>query len=31
MITAYIGVGSNQDRHQSIEAGLRALAELASQ
>ncbi|HEQ3515587.1 2-amino-4-hydroxy-6-hydroxymethyldihydropteridine diphosphokinase [Vibrio cholerae] len=31
MSTAYIGVGSNQDRHQSIEAGLRALAELASQ
>ncbi|KQA16312.1 2-amino-4-hydroxy-6-hydroxymethyldihydropteridine diphosphokinase [Vibrio metoecus] len=30
MITAYIGVGSNQDRHQSIEAGVRALIELAS-
>ncbi|ENM5779895.1 2-amino-4-hydroxy-6-hydroxymethyldihydropteridine diphosphokinase [Vibrio mimicus] len=30
MITAYIGVGSNQDRHQSIEAGVRALTQLAS-
>lgn len=30
MTTAYIGVGSNQDRHSSIEAGVRALAELAT-
>ncbi|QIL85124.1 2-amino-4-hydroxy-6-hydroxymethyldihydropteridine diphosphokinase [Vibrio sp. HDW18] len=31
MITAYIGVSSNQQRHQSIEAGVRELSALGHQ